>query len=67
MSILDLNALGSLGRKVRGPRWSEEKYCSVFHMCVSVCAQSCPTLCNPMAPGGALQAPLFMGFSRQEY
>ena len=26
-------------------------------------AQSCPTLCNPVAH----QAPLFMGFSRQEY
>ena len=32
-------------------------------MCTRVCAkllQSCPTLCNPMAP-------LSMGFSRQEY
>ena len=27
--------------------------------------QSCPTLCNPWAV--ALQAPLFMGFPRQEY
>ena len=36
-------------------------------MCVSVCAQLCLTLCSPMAPGRALQAPLFMGFSRQEY
>ena len=26
--------------------------------------QSCPTLCNPLA--GACQAPLSMGFSRQE-
>ena len=30
-----------------------------------VCAQSCPTLCNPWTV--ARQAPLFMGFSRQEY
>jgi len=30
-----------------------------------MCAQSCPTLCDPMtAPH---QAPLSMGFSRQEY
>ena len=29
-------------------------------------AQSCPTLCNPM-DSGPHQAPLFMGFSRQEY
>ena len=28
-------------------------------------AQSCPTLCDPMTV--ALQAPLSMGFSRQEY
>ena len=27
-------------------------------------AQSCPTLCNPMEP---YQAPLSMGFPRQEY
>ena len=31
-------------------------------------AQSCPTLCDPMAPMGvACQAPLSMGFSRQEH
>ena len=29
------------------------------------CAQLCLTLCNPMTM--ALQAPLSMGFSRQEY
>ena len=31
-----------------------------------LCAQLCLTLCNPL-DGGALQAPLSMGFSRQEY
>ena len=39
-------------------------------MCVCVCArdkslQSCLTLCDPWTV--ACQAPLFMGFSRQEY
>ena len=29
-------------------------------------AQSCPTLCNSMAPQQAHQAPLSIGFSRQE-
>ena len=33
-----------------------------FSTCTHV--QSCPTLCDPMDPTG--QAPLFMGFSRQE-
>ena len=33
-------------------------------MCVCV-TQSCPTLCNPMDV--SCQAPLSMGFSRQEY
>ena len=33
--------------------------------CVFLFAQSCPTLCSPMT--AALQAPLSMGFSRQEY
>ena len=33
-------------------------------VCVTV-TQSCPTLCNPMAV--ARQAPLSMGFPRQEY
>ena len=28
--------------------------------------QSCPTLCNPI-DGTAQQAPLFLGFSRQQY
>ena len=35
-------------------------------MCVHMCAQSCPTVCNPTRTA-ASQAPLFMGFSRQEY
>ena len=37
------------------------------HLCVCVCSvtQSCPTLCDPMDCGH--QAPLSMGFSRQEY
>ena len=30
-------------------------------------AQSCPTLCNPMDCRLPYQAPLSMGFSRQEY
>ena len=34
-------------------------------MCVCVCAQSCPTLCDPM--DCAHQAPLCMEFSQQEY
>ena len=39
-------------------------------MCVCVCmclllTQSCPTLCNAM--DYSMQAPLSMGFSRQEY
>ena len=37
-------------------------------MCASVHAkllQSCPPLCDPM--DGSLQAPLSVGFSRQEY
>ena len=39
------------------------------YICVYVCVhakslQSCPTLCNPM---DAHQAPLSLGFSRQEY
>ena len=39
--------------------WIELNLTDVFtHMC----AQSCPTLCDPMD-----QAPLSMGFSRQEY
>ena len=32
---------------------------------MSVCAQSCPTICDPMDL--AHQGPLFMGFPRQEY
>ena len=35
------------------------------HVCVCVCAQSCPILCNPMDCSS--QAPLSMGFPRQEY
>ena len=33
--------------------------------CAVLTAQLCPTLCNPM--NAARQAPLSMGFSRQEY
>ena len=36
-----------------------------FYLRNALCAQSCLTLCGPM--DCALQAPLFMGFSRQEY
>ena len=36
-------------------------------MCVCVCvARLCPTLCDPM-DNIAHEAPLFIGFSRQEY
>ena len=41
---------------------------SIMCVCVCVCVQSlqsCPTLCDP--PDYSLQAPLSMGFSRQEY
>ena len=37
----------------------------VVCVCLCVCAQSYPTLCNPWTVGH--QAPLSMGFSRQEY
>ena len=37
-----------------------------FHWCVCLVAQSCPALCNPETTV-ASQAPLSMGFSRQEY
>ena len=37
-----------------------------MHMYVLSCFMSCPTLCNPMDTT-AHQAPLSMGFSRQEY
>ena len=43
-------------------------YTYIKYTYTCVCAQlfqSCPTLCNPMEI--ALQAPLSMGFSRQEY
>ena len=36
-----------------------------FHCSCCLLAQSCPTLCDPMDI--ACQAPLSMGFSRQEY
>ena len=32
-----------------------------------MCAQSCPTFCDPSDPPGAFQAPLSIGFPRQEY
>ena len=35
--------------------------------CESEVAQSCQTLCAPMGCGVACQAPLSMGFSKQEY
>ena len=34
-------------------------------MCVSVCTESCPTLCNPK--DGSPPTPLSMRFPRQEY
>ena len=40
-----------------------------WNMCACMCAkalQLCPTLCDPM-DCSTPQAPLFMGFSRQEY
>ena len=38
-------------------------------MCVCVCAQSCPTVCNSMnhSPDYKNQIPLSMGFSMQEH
>ena len=38
-----------------------------IHSCPAKSLQSCPTLCNPMDPMVARQAPLSMGFSRKEY
>ena len=52
-------------------KYSFDLVCSLSHwadLLTVLCfvAQSCPTLCDP--PGTvACQAPLFMGFSRQEY
>ena len=42
----------------------------ILWYCACVCAkllQLCLTLCNPMDPKVALQAPLSMGFTGQEY
>ena len=47
---------------------SGEMVCWILHC--SLVAQSCPTLCNPMDcvhPHATRQAPLSMGFPRQEY
>ena len=47
---------------------SGEIVCWILHC--SLVAQSCPTLCNPMDcvhPHATRQAPLSMGFPRQEY
>ena len=39
-----------------------------LHGCMHVQSlQSCPILCDPMGTGSIRQAPLSMGFSRQEY
>ena len=40
-------------------------WCLKLFRCCCLVAKSCPTLCNPM--DWARQAPLSMGFSRQEY
>ena len=42
---------------------------SINVKCVCMCAQSCPTLCNPMDcnPSCNCQAPLSMEYSRREY
>ena len=43
--------------------WSQNTWCAYEEVKWSEVAQSCPTLCNPVAH----QAPPSMGFSRQEY
>ena len=47
-------------------RYINSSFMLSFPACVGVCAQSCQTLCNFMAPG-AHQAPLSIGFPRQEH
>ena len=39
----------------------------VYNRVIQLCRHSCPTLCNPMDCSLPLQAPLSMGFFRQEY
>ena len=69
---------GSEGKEMRGEKLEGYYWNLVFWISLSncdgneikqhnnrVCAQSCLTLCNPWTV--ARQAPLFMGFSRQEY
>ena len=56
------------GIKIAGRNISNLKYAddtSLMAESESEVAQSCPTLCEPCTV--AHQAPLFMGFSRQEY
>ena len=62
-----MQRFGHLAFSLERPLWTSYPR---YFVCVCVCvcvlvAHLCPTLCNPMHC--SLQAPLFMGFSRQEY
>ena len=45
--------------------WETLSVCVCVCVCVAKSLQSCPTLCDPI--DSSPQAPLSMGFSRQEY
>ena len=46
---------------------SQFAYCDIFYLILLCCAQSCPTLCDPMdCSSSTYQAPLSMWFSRPE-
>ena len=47
--------------------WTSEVHRGMDFSCVCVCAQLCPTLCDPRGQTATHQPPLSMGFSRQEY
>ena len=47
--------------------WLQFLYLSSMTLVVMLVIQLCPTLLDPMDPRGAHQAPLSMGFPRQEY
>ena len=60
-----MQPFGHLALSLVRPLWTSYPRCCVY-VCVCVLvAHLCPTLCNPMHC--SLQAPLSMGFSRQEY
>ena len=64
-TMAKVKALNHIG-KIYFPRWERQK--PIFEICLK-CGksfQSRPTLCDPM-DCSLLQAPLSMGFSRQEY